>query len=134
MIGGYFLLNKPRAAHAVHLFGLRMGQGKRAAFEPVIEYGTMLAIEEPSILPERLDRIVRYAGREELIDAIWKKYHKDDEPRRAGDARKAGGNLLHEYDEMIGSGTAFPVEGREGLRTPLTGRRERPGARSSLKI
>ena len=93
-----------------------------------------ICFEDPYTLPERLDRTVKYAGREELTDAIRKKYHEDDEPRRAADARKAGGNLLHEYDEMIGSGTAFPVEGREETRTALTGRRERPGARSSLKI
>ncbi|MBD5101808.1 MAG: type IV secretory system conjugative DNA transfer family protein [Subdoligranulum sp.] len=93
-----------------------------------------ICFEEPYILPERLDRTVKYAGREELADAIRKKYHEDDEPRRNSDARKAGGNLLHEYDEMIGSRTAFPVEGREEMRTPLTGRRERPSARSSLKI
>ena len=93
-----------------------------------------IRFEEPYILPERLDRTVKYAGREELTDAIQKKYHRDDEPRKAADARRAGGNLLHEYDEMIGSGTAFAVEGREEVRTALTGRRERPGTRSSLKI
>lgn len=104
----------------------------RTRLQLFLDWG--IRFEEPYILPERLDRTVKYAGREELTDAIRKKYYRDDEPRKFGDARKAGGNLLHEYDEMIGSGTAFPVEGKEEMHAALTGRRERPGTRSSLKI
>ena len=104
----------------------------RTRLQLFLDWG--IRFEEPYILPERLDRTVKYAGRKELTDAIRKKYYRDDEPRKFGDARKAGGNLLHEYDEMIGSGTAFPVEGKEEMHAALTGRRERPGTRSSLKI